>query len=203
MNEQIESAAREEFQKCEQKVEQEYTELTRSIMLRYHEEQVWSDKIRSASTYGTVALMILNVILFIGVQTIFEPRKRQKLADKFEELLIQRTNEEESKSETGIVHTFMKRFENLEGKVDELTQSLTPIFNKFSDYVGNYDSTDPKLSITQKELNLPMREIEKLAGESDRVQLSQSEIDRHIFISAFLGASVGWLISFMMTEWFR
>ncbi|CAG8652040.1 13050_t:CDS:2, partial [Racocetra persica] len=51
MNEQIESSAREEFQKCEQKVEQEYTELTRSIMLRYHEEQVWSDKIRSASTY--------------------------------------------------------------------------------------------------------------------------------------------------------
>ncbi|CAG8770422.1 2937_t:CDS:1, partial [Cetraspora pellucida] len=64
-NEQIESAAREEFQKCEQKVEQGYTELTRSIMLRYHEEQIWSDKIRSASTYGTVALMMLNVISFI------------------------------------------------------------------------------------------------------------------------------------------
>lgn len=211
-NEQAESAAREEFQKCEQKVEQEYTELTRSIMLRYHEEQVWSDKIRSASTYGTIALMMLNVILFIGVQTIFEPRKRQKLADKFEELLIQRTNEEENKSETGIVHTFMKRFENLEGKVDELTQSLTPIFNKLSDYVvrdsepttGNDVSIDSKLPITPKELDSLIGEFEKSTERSNRVQKPiQNEIDSHIFISAFLGASIGWLISYMMTELFR
>ncbi|CAG8650319.1 17081_t:CDS:2 [Dentiscutata erythropus] len=209
LNEQAETAAREEFQRCEQKVEQEYTELTRSIMLRYHEEQIWSDKIRSASTYGTVALMLLNVILFIGVQTIFEPRKRQKLADKFEELLIQRTNEEESKSEVGIVHTFMKKFENLEGKVDELTQSLTPIFNKLSDYVGDLEPFEPindndKLPLTPTELDSLMGDFEKSAERSNRVQKPiQNEIDSHIFISAFLGASIGWLVSYMMTELFR
>src|SRR6266498_453725 len=99
LNEQSEDSTREEFYKCEKQVEKHYSDLTRSIMMRYHEEQVWSDKIRSASTYGTIALMALNVILFICVQTIFEPRKRQKLADKFEELLIKKLDKDE---ETGI-----------------------------------------------------------------------------------------------------
>ncbi|CAG8442679.1 6951_t:CDS:2 [Scutellospora calospora] len=211
INEQAESAAREEFQRCEQKVEQEYTELARSIMLRYHEEQIWSDKIRSASTYGTVALMILNVILFIGVQTIFEPRKRQKLADKFEELLIQKTGNEESKSEAGIVHTLTKRFENLEGKVDELTQTITPTFNKLSNYVMRdfelATGNDSELQMTPKKLETFMREFEKSMDESDRIRkpihLKKNEIGSYIFISAILGASVGWLISFTMTELFR
>ncbi|CAG8496792.1 13221_t:CDS:2 [Ambispora gerdemannii] len=92
LNEQTEAAAQEEYIECEKQVEKEYTELTKSIMLRYHEEQIWSDKIRSASTYGTIGLMALNVVLFICVQTVFEPMKRQKLADKFEDLLLTKFN---------------------------------------------------------------------------------------------------------------
>ncbi|CAG8444420.1 6242_t:CDS:2 [Ambispora leptoticha] len=92
LNEQAESAAKDEYLECEKQVEKEYTELTKSIMMRYHEEQIWSDKIRSASTYGTIGLMALNVVLFICVQTVFEPMKRQKLADKFEELLLTKFN---------------------------------------------------------------------------------------------------------------
>ena len=52
---------------------------------RYHEEQIWSDKIRRASTWGTFALMGVNVLLFIVVQVGFEPWRRKRLVRGFEE----------------------------------------------------------------------------------------------------------------------
>lgn len=78
-------------------MDREYMELARSIMERYHEEQLWSDKIRSVSTYGTWALMVVNLLLFVAVQTVFEPRKRKRLTDRFEELLVAKVDEEEQK----------------------------------------------------------------------------------------------------------
>ncbi|KAI8979101.1 Mdm33 family-domain-containing protein [Mycotypha africana] len=97
---QAEAAAKEKYQASEKQMDREYMELARSIMERYHEEQLWSDKIRSVSTYGTWALMVVNLLLFVAVQTIFEPRKRQKLTDRFEELLVAKVNEEEEKFRT-------------------------------------------------------------------------------------------------------
>jgi hypothetical protein len=52
---------------------------------RYHEEQIWSDKIRRASTWGTFALMGVNVVLFIVVQVGLEPWRRKRLVRGFEE----------------------------------------------------------------------------------------------------------------------
>ncbi|KAI9264782.1 Mdm33 family-domain-containing protein [Sporodiniella umbellata] len=85
---QAEVVAKERHQTSEKQMDREYMALARTIMERYHEEQLWSDKIRSASTYGTWALMGVNLLLFVAVQTVFEPRKRKKLTDRFEELLV-------------------------------------------------------------------------------------------------------------------
>jgi She9 / Mdm33 family len=52
---------------------------------RYHEEQIWSDKIRRASTWGTFALMGINVVLFVVVQIGLEPWRRKRLVRGFEE----------------------------------------------------------------------------------------------------------------------
>ena len=52
---------------------------------RYHEEQIWSDKIRRASTWGTFALMGINVLLFVVVQVGLEPWRRKRLVRGFEE----------------------------------------------------------------------------------------------------------------------
>jgi DNA primase large subunit len=52
---------------------------------RYHEEQIWSDKIRRASTWGTFALMGINVALFVVVQIGLEPWRRKRLVRGFEE----------------------------------------------------------------------------------------------------------------------
>lgn len=54
-------------------------------MGRYHEEQIWSDKIRRASTWGTFALMGVNVLLFVVVQIGLEPWRRNRLVRGFEE----------------------------------------------------------------------------------------------------------------------
>lgn len=56
----------------------------RAILARYHEEQVWSDKIRSASTYGSLAVLGVNLVVFIIAIIVVEPWKRKKLAQTFE-----------------------------------------------------------------------------------------------------------------------
>jgi hypothetical protein len=92
-----EDTAKEHYHYKEKQMDREYMALARSIMERYHDEQLWSDKIRSVSTYGTWALMVLNLMLFVAVQTVFEPRKRKRLTDRFEELLVDKVAEQEEK----------------------------------------------------------------------------------------------------------
>jgi len=65
-------------------VEREFSQLMRTILARYHEEQVWSDKIRSASTYGSLAALGLNMLVFVMAIVVVEPWKRRRLTQTFE-----------------------------------------------------------------------------------------------------------------------
>lgn len=85
VNEQEELQAGERLSRAEHAADEAQAELGRSILTRYHEEQIWSDKIRRASTYGTWALMAFNVVLFMVVQLGLEPWKRKRLVGSFEE----------------------------------------------------------------------------------------------------------------------
>ncbi|KAJ7729705.1 Mdm33 family-domain-containing protein [Mycena maculata] len=82
--EQEEAHARAAVHDAEEAVEREFTELMRTILARYHEEQVWSDKIRSASTYGSLAALGLNLLVFVTAIVFVEPWKRRRLAMTFE-----------------------------------------------------------------------------------------------------------------------
>ncbi|KAM5347924.1 hypothetical protein ACJ41O_007748 [Fusarium nematophilum] len=53
--------------------------LNAGILKRYHEEQIWSDRIRRASTWGTWGLMGMNFVLFVVLQFVAEPWKRRRL----------------------------------------------------------------------------------------------------------------------------
>ncbi|KAG9291492.1 hypothetical protein G9A89_021911 [Geosiphon pyriformis] len=169
LNEQREAAAKEEYRQCEKQVEKEYTELTRSIMMRYHEEQIWSDKIRSASTYGTIALMFLNVLLFICVQTVFEPRKRQKLANKFEQLLLKKSEEEASKLESDLL-PFIGIISQQQEKIDEMLNfqrqsMLNNETHNSSKKQGTSDLVDTYQEIIEKdsepnEQSSPLKKVE-------------------------------------------
>jgi sensitive to high expression protein 9 len=70
-------------------IEQEFQNLTRAILNRYHEEQVWSDKIRSASTYGSLLALGLNVVVFVLAIIVVEPYKRKRMAETFEKRIEQ------------------------------------------------------------------------------------------------------------------
>lgn len=84
-NEQDEVAAQKEVSDAETRYEEASTKLGRAILARYHEEQVWSDKIRQMSTWGTWGLMGLNVLLFVVFQIMIEPWRRRRLVRGFEE----------------------------------------------------------------------------------------------------------------------
>jgi sensitive to high expression protein 9 len=70
---------------AESQYEEASNALSKSILARYHEEQIWSDKIRQMSTWGTWGLMGLNVLLFIVFQVLVEPWRRRRLVRGFEE----------------------------------------------------------------------------------------------------------------------
>lgn len=53
--------------------------LSAGILKRYHEEQIWSDRIRRASTWGTWGLMGMNFLTFLVLQFVAEPWKRKRL----------------------------------------------------------------------------------------------------------------------------
>ena len=70
---------------AEREAEHAASKLSSSILSRYHEEQIWSDKIRRMSTWGTWGLMGVNVLLFLVFQFGFEPWRRRRLVHGFEE----------------------------------------------------------------------------------------------------------------------
>lgn len=79
--------------------------LNAGILRRYHEEQIWSDRIRRSSTWGTWGLMGVNVLLFIGLQFVAEPWKRKKLVKGFAE--AESGVWEEVRREVGEVRTLL------------------------------------------------------------------------------------------------
>lgn len=85
--EQGEAEAKASHQQLEAAVDRAHQRLMDALRERYQEEQLWSDKIRRVSTYGTVSLMALNLILFLLIQLGLEPRKRQRLLGRFDSML--------------------------------------------------------------------------------------------------------------------
>lgn len=88
-NEQAESVAKEQLESVERKAEEAASRLSASILARYHEEQIWSDKIRRMSTWGTWGLMGVNVLLFLVFQVLVEPWRRTRLVSGFEDKVVE------------------------------------------------------------------------------------------------------------------
>jgi len=82
--EQEEGRVKAAVTQTEDDTEREFDALMRTILARYHEEQVWSDKIRSVSTYGQLAVLGVNVLVFVVAIALVEPWKRRRLAQTFE-----------------------------------------------------------------------------------------------------------------------
>lgn len=102
-NEQSESAAQEKLLSMERKAEEAAAQLSKSILARYHEEQIWSDKIRRMSTWGTWGLMGVNVLLFLVFQIGVEPWRRKRLVKGFEDKVMEALDREGAVAGAGVV----------------------------------------------------------------------------------------------------
>lgn len=85
--------------KAEREAEESAAQLSKGILSRYHEEQVWSDKIRRMSTWGTWGLMGMNILLFLVFQIAVEPWRRKRLVKGFEDKVIEAIEKEKALSQ--------------------------------------------------------------------------------------------------------
>ncbi len=99
---QEEARAKAAADEAEDAVEREFSQLMKIILARYHEEQVWSDKIRSASTYGSLVALGLNMLVFITAILVVEPWKRRRLAQTFEDKITGLSMENEKRLDEGL-----------------------------------------------------------------------------------------------------
>lgn len=95
-NEVAETETQEALSLAEREAEEAAASLSKSILSRYHEEQVWSDKIRRMSTWGTWGLMGVNVLLFLIFQIAVEPWRRKRLVKGFEDKVVEALEKEKA-----------------------------------------------------------------------------------------------------------
>lgn len=101
-NEQAVQEAAAKLADTEREAEVVAGKLSAAILGRYHEEQIWSDKIRRMSTWGTWGLMGVNVLLFLVFQFALEPWRRRRLVGGFEEKVLEALERERKQTSEGL-----------------------------------------------------------------------------------------------------
>ncbi|KAF8630937.1 hypothetical protein AX17_005294 [Amanita inopinata Kibby_2008] len=187
--EQEEQRAKAAVDETEDAVEREFSQLMRSILARYHEEQVWSDKIRSASTYGSLAALGLNLVVFILAIVIVEPWKRRRLAQTFE-----RKIEELSLENAAMLDANMQEIgKQLAGQ----TQLLTGVRNELTarvDAVVEMEREKEKSRSELKPVSRPMAAVEiksPIVPSPRRRELELAAVGTGAFVAGIL--SCFWL----------
>lgn len=126
--------AKEQLELIERKAEEAASRLSASILARYHEEQIWSDKIRRMSTWGTWGLMGVNVLLFLVFQVLVEPWRRKRLVTGFEDKVTEALAEREA------VGKMMK----VETEVSPSSSHFpTEVFTSTDEKLGNESAPEP------------------------------------------------------------
>ena len=108
----------------ERRAEEAAARLSASILARYHEEQIWSDKIRRMSTWGTWGLMGVNVLLFLVFQIGVEPWRRKRLVKGFEDKVMEALEREGSA--VGVMPAEKEKMEQ-DAEVREVREATGPI----------------------------------------------------------------------------
>lgn len=114
------------LESAEAAVDAEFGALMRSILDRYHEEQVWSDKIRSVSTYGSLAALVANMVVFVVAIVWVEPWKRKRLAETFERRVVELSEETREVVGSGM-KDLEEHFEKQEKVLAQLAGTTQPV----------------------------------------------------------------------------
>ncbi|CAN6662755.1 hypothetical protein TRVA0_034S01024 [Trichomonascus vanleenenianus] len=176
-NELAEQEAEKHLGDAELQFEEQRQEITKLISARYHEEQIWSDKIRRASTYGTWGLMVFNIVLFMVVQLGLEPWKRRRLVGSFEDKVksaIDTAKQDEIQQTTEFFETHMSNYQHHNEEPSSVVKAPTPSleWRSFASRVG--------ASIEDGSLAIATRPV---------------ELATTVGIATLLGAAIGSLIT--------
>lgn len=127
-NELQENNAQKQLAEAELKVDGVQLKLTQLILTRYHEEQIWSDKIRQASTWGTWMIMGANLLLFIVATFFVEPWKRKRLVNAFEKQV--------KETLVGISQDDKEIIEPVIEEINTPTKEMNPALEEIKDFAG-------------------------------------------------------------------
>lgn len=163
--------AKEVYERSEHDLEELQMTLSKLTSARYREEQLWSDKIRQASTWGTLVLMGVNLLLFIVVQLFLEPWKRRRMLNGFEKKVETMFNEHEAALKLNSSTASTADVQCTEGSQTVQTVQTTGTTEITEGVQGAQSNMGPELSwnnltqrLTQKPVILTSEELLAMAG---------------------------------------
>ncbi|KAG5979070.1 hypothetical protein E4U55_005609 [Claviceps digitariae] len=107
--------------------------LNAGILKRYHEEQIWSDRIRRASTWGTWGLMGMNFLLFVVLQFFAEPWRRRRLVKgvvEEEKLVLEEVRGELEAVKTSLARWHEESLQPAQEIVSETAEKPVAVFGE-------------------------------------------------------------------------
>lgn len=185
LHEQEETRAKLAASGAEDAVEREFSELMRVILNRYHEEQAWSDKIRSASTYGSLAVMGANLLVFVVAILFVEPWKRRRLAQTFERKVEEMSAENAARLESA-AEAIEKRMEVQDRMLSQIMETV-------------YYTTQP--SEVQSPEAVEVAGVDGRSSERTGV-LHKLNSDRAIALAIASSAAFAGLAGWLARSWF-
>lgn len=182
LHEQEEAQAKTAVAETDSMVETQFNEMMRAILSRYHEEQVWSDKIRSASTYGSLAALGLNLAVFVLAIVLVEPWKRRRLVQSFETRVLELNARNQAVIEDGL-----KELREHQAAQEKLLEEIQTTQAVFSTSVRQSDSQGATVSAANLAPTL-----------EDMDHDAKASRDRQIIITTAAGAFGAGLIGWLM-----
>jgi sensitive to high expression protein 9 len=89
-----EKNAKERYTNATRAFEKSQVDYLNDMRERYVEDQLYSDKIRQTSTWWTWGLITTHLMIFLVVQLIIEPRKRESLKNEMLQVVEQSTKKD-------------------------------------------------------------------------------------------------------------
>jgi hypothetical protein len=149
---------------AEESMERAHVSLMSAIRQRYNDEQVWADYVKLISTYGTFALVALNISMFVSYHGLIEPLRRQKMI-------------------SGVAETVSDLY------VDKTKVLISDAISRIS---LPEISSPPQIITTEKIVYMPSEPAHPETHVDD-VESNQllTNVDFNSLISAFVGAAAG------------
>lgn len=164
-----------------------FDELMKAVMVRYHEEQIWSDRMRGMSTYGSLVVAGLNAVLFVLAILLVEPYKRRRLAETFEQRLV--AAEEQSR------RLILDSVEGFRGELRSATSGIELVDTQQGVQVDSPPLLPP---LTDETETLPVAELQESTTPPIKQRYERQQEERLVFASTVgvvTGAALSLLIS--------